>query len=111
MIFAILTLCEVHTGVKSIVFPFDSRLPSSFSFTFAATSIAASVFWMNMELFLSRSIADALTKDRGELFPQIHPHPLYYDDTLPGHMCNNCRRSIYPHYYPILTIFLGNYQL
>jgi len=88
--FILLSACQIHVGIKSIVYPFDGTL-SPRDYIVAATSIASLVAWTNAELFLARNIADELTKDIGEMFPDLHLHPLFYEDSISGQTCDNCK--------------------
>eukprot|EP01125_Pyxidicula_operculata_P018213 TRINITY_DN6461_c0_g1_i2.p1 TRINITY_DN6461_c0_g1~~TRINITY_DN6461_c0_g1_i2.p1 ORF type:complete len:857 (+),score=171.12 TRINITY_DN6461_c0_g1_i2:240-2810(+) len=84
--FIFLAVCEVIVGIKSVVFSGTENI------TLAAIMFGLSVFVINVEVYLSRSLVEQITKDKGELFKGVHSHPLYYSDKVAGHICDLCRR-------------------
>jgi len=85
ILIAILTICEVFTGVKTVVFEFEGDM-----YIFKEVAMSSLVLWMSGELWLAREIISALTREAGHFYPQLHSHPLYYDDTCKGHRCDLC---------------------
>eukprot|EP01128_Nolandella_sp_AFSM9_P007822 TRINITY_DN4407_c0_g1_i1.p1 TRINITY_DN4407_c0_g1~~TRINITY_DN4407_c0_g1_i1.p1 ORF type:complete len:948 (-),score=189.43 TRINITY_DN4407_c0_g1_i1:48-2849(-) len=86
-IFVIETFSQVHIGIKTVLFPFEG------SYTIPAICLVSLIVWMNMELFIARSLAEDLTKDVGKFFPHLHQHVLHFTSSdAMGHICDLCRK-------------------
>lgn len=86
LIFLFLVGCEIHTGIKCVVFRFD------FNLTFSAIMMASSVAWINGQLWLLQLLIDELTGEH-KTFSQ-HRHPLTFQTNIGGHICDVCRTRI-----------------
>ena len=48
------------------------------------------ILWISAELWLSRKLTTSLTREVGHFYPQLHSHPLQYNDKVFGHSCDAC---------------------
>jgi hypothetical protein len=81
VLFVLIVGCQIYTGIKTIVSRFEHNLVVS------AAMLGVLVVCMNVELFLIREISMALARERGKVFPKIHPHPLFLDKSAIGNRC------------------------
>lgn len=72
VIFVIETLCQVHIGIKTVLFDFEGNyeipavcLVSLVWIQYLSFLWIPQIVWMNAELFLARFLAEDLTKDVG----------------------------------------------
>ena len=107
-LFALILMSQVYTGIKTISSNFETyEIPR-------AVLIGVLVICMNGQLFFARDLSKALSREKGKVFPNLHPHPLFFDKTAIGHLCGmETRRFTKPHFsldffflfftYPYLT--------
>lgn len=86
--FMISTWCQMQTGIKMVSFNFGDNL------TLHACLLGAAIVFINIEDYLTKRLVEKLTKEDGHLFKALHPHRLYYDNTVAGHFCDLCRARI-----------------
>lgn len=88
-IFVICTWSQVQTGIKMVTFDFPSD-----QIVELAILMGSAILWVNLEMILLKSLVTYLTREEGYLFAELHPHRVFYDDTIVGHHCDLCRTRI-----------------
>lgn len=86
IIFLFLVACEIHVGIKCIVFHFDNNLIIS------AVMMSSAVAWINGQLWLIQSLIDDLTEERRSFVSHIHP--LSFQTNMNRYSCVLCRVKI-----------------
>eukprot|EP00039_Didymoeca_costata_P007517 m.100707 g.100707 ORF g.100707 m.100707 type:complete len:916 (-) comp13720_c0_seq5:44-2791(-) len=85
--FFMLTSAQAYVGVKCVIFEFGDS-------TILAVLMCSSVLWINAELYLAKTLIDALTSEPGHLIKDLHVHPLHFVPKLPLHTCDACSNKI-----------------
>ena len=91
MIFAFSCAQQLYVGIKVSQYDWQGETTK----TAQVVLLCLTVLWINLETYLSRSLAEELTREDGRYKPKIHKHPFYYDtNTTYWHYCDLCEQSI-----------------
>ena len=60
-----------------------------------AVFMCLSVLFVNVEVWLVRTLVEEATRDDGLFLPGVHAHPLFFDGTLARHWCDLCQQPVY----------------
>eukprot|EP00040_Diaphanoeca_grandis_P023777 m.129827 g.129827 ORF g.129827 m.129827 type:complete len:898 (-) comp29434_c0_seq1:80-2773(-) len=84
--FLLMTAIQVYVGIKCVSYDYQDDL--------MAALMCITVGWINIELYLIKSLVEKITNEDGYIEPKIHHHPLHYVPKLPLHNCDRCRAMI-----------------
>lgn len=84
--FSIYTAQAVYMGVKTVAFLRQNSAIEG--------CIGVGAFCCFMEYFLLLDYLKLNTRDKGEIIPTLHPHPLFYDIGLECHGCDICHEGM-----------------
>jgi ABC-type multidrug transport system fused ATPase/permease subunit len=94
------TFYQVYAGLKVAAMNPDKEATHSTIETVKVILLCATIFWINAEAYVFRTLVTELTRHTGLFLPkEIHPHPLYLERnnrTMMMHWCDLCRQRIKP---------------
>lgn len=106
LVFALLfitsTLYQVYAGLKvstTQIIANNNNNGSNDAYTYLTiVLLCLTVLWINAQAFVFRTLLEELTREEGlYLPPQVHRHPMYYQNDRRGmamHWCDLCRKRI-----------------
>jgi len=86
LLFLLSTSIQVYLGFRVSSYTFSSSL--------LPILLCLSVLWINLTVYLHRSLLDELTRPSGLFLPSVHRHPVFLQKGLAFHWCDLCRTRI-----------------
>eukprot|EP00929_Paragymnodinium_shiwhaense_P119728 TRINITY_DN91629_c0_g1_i1.p1 TRINITY_DN91629_c0_g1~~TRINITY_DN91629_c0_g1_i1.p1 ORF type:complete len:938 (+),score=269.63 TRINITY_DN91629_c0_g1_i1:148-2961(+) len=94
VLFAISTALSMYNGLKCVGFDYDPSIMG-----LQGTLLATVMFLINIEYFMLVDYLNKAVKEKGELIPALHMHPVFFETGLKCHGCDICHERIKgPHY-------------
>ena len=90
LLFVASVASQVYVGIKCLDFKFNGRFRDV-----QAVLMCLSVVFVNLEVWLVRTIVEESTRDDGLYLPHMHSHPLFFDNSLARHWCDLCSQPVY----------------
>jgi len=81
-------MLQVYLGLRVSNYDFSSSNP------LLPIPLCLSVLWINLSIYLHRSLLDELTRPSGLFLPSVHRHPVFLQKGLAFHWCDLCRARI-----------------
>lgn len=91
IMFVFSTGAQVYSGIKCLDFAWNRYGGSE---DIIAPLVTATVFAINVEVWLLRELVSDVTRDAGLYMKSIHQHPLFFDQGIARHWCNLCGQRV-----------------